>query len=121
MNYENLALHKGPRSHYVKIANADGNIERVMVSEDLAAKWDTIESVEIGKANYTQRSATEKDVEDGNAEKVGDPIQENWSRMEIMNYVTQDRLLSRAEFKGKLSQIEKKFSLETVTSLAETV
>ena len=121
MYYENLELHKGPRSNYVKILNAEGTIERVMVSDDLAAKWATIEGVEIGRANYTQRTATEKDVEDGHAETVGELINENWSRMEIVNYTSQERLLAKAEFKGKLAQIEKKYSLTTVTDLAETV
>lgn len=112
---------KGPRREYVLVPDANGNLQNVMLDQDILDDWDDILTITVGTRTFSQRAATEQDVADEKAEKVGDLIAENWSRLDIMDYTTMSREEKLTEHKGKLNQIEKKFSLETVSSLAETV
>lgn len=114
-------LFKGPNRSYFKMVDGNGEVTRVMVDPSLVEKWEDIDEVEVGLAKYQQRAATQVDVEAHKAEKIGDLIEESWSRHEIVNYSTFGAQINRAEFKGKLGAIEKKFSIMDAKSLDSAV
>lgn len=110
---------QGPNRQYMKV-EYNGSVQNVMLDDAVLNDWEDIDSVTIGEQTYSQRSATEADVTEGKAEKVGDLLHENWTRLECIDYTTFSRKKKVAQSNAEIVAIEKKFSIADVSLEAAT-
>lgn len=106
---------KGPNRQYIKV-NLGGGTKNVVLDDEVLNDWDNITTVTVDMVDYTQRTATEADVESGAAENVGDLIEDSWSRPEVIDYSTMTREVALKQHTVSIDRIERQMLSEVKLS-----
>lgn len=101
----------------------NGSTKFVTLDQDILDAWDDINELIIENVDYEKTSATQKHVDDGLAEEVGELIDMPFSRLEITDYVSYSRDIKVREHEIMLDNLVVTKSKKPVSAavLAEAV
>ena len=108
---------------YIIVENpTTGKNERLFLDKGTLEVWDDISEITVGVMDYHQRTADQAAVDAGKAEKIGDLYDEDWSRLEVVDYVTYGSIERKVEHEVKVIGMKKAIlTTEEVEALAEAL